>query len=125
MFPFGDEDEEDAEFVEVPAEQPSVAQRTQQAQQSPQQAGMQAIPQLHITDSSLDPAQAQLALYERRGRAIALFVEVPLLTLVAFHDRVPGAIRVGAGLLAAWKAVQLARGSSLAAQHEVQDWVGQ
>ncbi len=125
MFPFGDEDEEDAEFVEVPAEQPSVAQPTPTAWQAPQQAGQQAIPQLRITDSSLDPAQAQLALYERRGRAIALFVEVPLLTLVAFHGQVPGAIRAGAGLLAVWKAVQLARGSSLAAQHEVQDWVGQ
>ncbi len=125
MFPFGDEDEEDAEYVEVPAERPVVDQGTQAAQAAQQQAREQmSMPSVKIDYGISDPAQAQLATYERRGRAIALFVEVPLLTAVAFHDKVPGLIRAGAGVLAIWKAVQLARGSSLAAQHEIQDWVG-
>lgn len=48
---------------------------------------------------------------EQRGRAIALFVRVPVLTYVALNSRVPMAVRILAGALAAWDAFQLAQQS--------------
>lgn len=55
---------------------------------------------------SLDPNA--LAMYEQRARAISLFVKVPVLTLIALHPKVPAMLRLGAGLIAAWEAWQIA-----------------
>lgn len=48
-----------------------------------------------------------------RVRSVVLFVEIPLLALIAIHPQVPGLLRLGAGLLAAWDAVQMTREPSV------------
>lgn len=44
-----------------------------------------------------------------RVRSIVLFVEIPFLAVVALHPRVPGILRIGAGLMAAWEAIQMTK----------------
>lgn len=115
------EGEEDADFVEAGSA------RSVGSPQAPVQEQVQPVSRIQrdsqITDSSLSDTEARLATYERRGRALVLFVEIPVLSFIALNDKTPGLLRAGAGLLAAWKALELARGSSLAAQNEVKDWV--
>ncbi len=119
MFHLDDiEESEDAEYIDVQAEP------QQQAQSQPQPQpylAPQPLPELMINDTQA----VQLARYQRRGRAISMFVEIPVLTLVAFNDDVPGLVRTGAGLLAVWKAIELARGGGQMMQETAQDWVEQ
>ncbi len=105
----------DAEFVEVTPD-----------------SGPAPVQQLHtdmrdrnIVDLRLgaDAGPIQMELYARRARAVSLFVELPLLTIVALHDKSPGLIRLGAAILAAWKAVELARGGAIEVQATGEDWV--
>ncbi len=112
MSPFDDYDDgdvEDAEFVEY-AQQPA----PQQVYAPPQTVSQ---PDFKVRDVvRLDPVPqdqyfdpTQLAIYDKRARAVTLFIKVPLLAFVAFNDKTPGLIRLGAGLLALWEASQLAR----------------
>ncbi len=116
MFHLDDiEESEDAEFVEAPTEQPAPSQ-VQQPYVS--QLIAEPRPELQITGIE------GMALYARRGRAISMFIEIPLLALVTFNDDVPGLIRAGAGLLAVWKGIELARGGAGQVRDVAQEWVG-
>ena len=81
-----------------------------------------ADPVVPWVDHSHDPP-AGILLYEKRARAISLFVELPLLTLVAMHDKTPGLIRLGAAILALWKSVELARGGAEDIRNTAREWV--
>lgn len=76
------------------------------------------------TDVSANPS-LELARYEKRARTVAIFVRLPVLAYIAFDDRTPGLIRAGAGLLAIWEAIELARGGARASQDTVTEWMGQ
>ncbi len=69
---------------------------------------MTDISQAYQSQGLTQPAADQLALSEQRARAFALFVEVPVLAVIALHPKVPGMLRLGAGLIAAWSAYQIA-----------------
>ena len=116
--------EVDAEYVVPPEQQlPEVPYNPQVAPQPVQR--LVPDPTRDVvdlrTDVSANPS-LELALYERRGRAIAIFVELPILALVAVNDKTPGLIRLGAAMLAAWKAVELARGGAQEVETVVQEW---
>lgn len=57
----------------------------------------------------VDPVALAAAMAaDQRGRAVALFVEVPLLAFVAFSPQVPGLVRLGAAALGIYRAVEVA-----------------
>ncbi len=107
-------DEVDAEFVEVQQPEPAPVQQLKQDYRDRDVVDLR-------TDVSGNPS-LELALYQRRGRAISMFVEIPLLTLVAMHEKTPGLVRLGAALLACWKAVELARGGAQEIQTVAEEW---
>ena len=45
---------------------------------------------------------------DKRARAISLFVKVPLFVYVALSPKMPALVRLGAGALAVWEAMQIA-----------------
>ncbi len=109
----------DAEFVEVP--------RQQVIQPQTVNLHVPSASARNVIDMSLDLGgpSPELALYEKRGRAVALFIRLPLLAFVALNDRTPGLIRIGAGLLAVWEATQLARGGADELDSVATEWMGQ
>lgn len=66
------------------------------------------ISQAYQNQGLAQPAADQLAMAETRARAIGLFVQIPVLTIIALHPKVPGVLRLVAGGLAAWNAYQIA-----------------
>lgn len=46
---------------------------------------------------------------DQRSRALALFVEIPLLGFIAFSPKVPGLLRLGAAGIAVMRAVEVAQ----------------
>jgi len=115
----------DAEFVELGSSRPvgSPQAPTQGQVQPVQRNPMSDVIDLSV-DTSANPSIA-LALYEKRARAVSMFVEIPLLAFITFSDKTPGLIRLGAGILAIWKSVELARGGAIEAQATATEWAGQ
>ncbi len=103
-----EEDIEDAEFVDLPPEAYGPAPSSVPPQQAQSQAQPVPYPNLDII-SGLDTPEYRLMRYERRARAVTIFIRLPLLTLVALNDDTPSLLRLGAGLMALWEAGQLAR----------------
>jgi len=101
--PFQIENEVDAEYTEVPPAPAPPVVKLKQDYRSRDVVDLR-------TDVSAN-ASLELALYEKRARAVTLFLKVPLLTFVALHDKTPALIRLGAGLLALWEASQIYRGA--------------
>jgi hypothetical protein len=104
--PFGIDSEVDAEVVgavEVP--QATVS-------KPPPRQGVINISAAYQGQGLAAPAADQLAMYETRARAVSLFIKVPFFAYLALNPKLPGMIRLGAGLLAAWEAMQIARQSA-------------
>ncbi len=79
-----------------------------------------AMPLVDPTSHAVDP----LAKWQGRARAMTIFIKIPLLTFIALHDKTPALVRLGAGLLAIWEAVELAQSNELAgAQGAAQQWI--
>lgn len=72
------------------------------------------------TDVSANPS-LELAQYEKRARAVSLFLKVPFLAYLSLNDRLPAPVRLGAGLLALWEASQLYRGQA-EVEETVTEW---
>ncbi len=93
--------EVDAEVVGGPTQPQTVS-------SPPPRAGVVNISQAYQHQGMSQPAADQLALAETRARAVGLFVQIPILSIIALHPKVPGALRFGAGVLAVWNAWQIA-----------------
>jgi len=116
-------DEVDAEFEELPAEPPRAyypePQPVQQQVQQPDFA-VRDVVRMNL-DVSANPS-LELALYEKRARAVTLFVKVPFLAYLSLNDRLPAPVRLGAALLAVWEASQIVR-TAPALEETMQEWV--
>lgn len=77
-------------------------------EQAPPHAGVARLIEQQTVGGAISLDPDALAKYEQRTRAIALFLKVPLLTVIALHPRVPGMLRLGAGMIAVWEAWQIA-----------------
>lgn len=117
-----DGEEVDAEFTEVaPAPAPAA---TEPPPVTRLKVDYRERDIVNMSTPSGNPS-IELQLYEKRARAVALFVELPLLAVVALSDKTPPLIRLGAGLLAIWKSVELARGGAQEVQSTVTEWAQQ
>jgi hypothetical protein len=116
-----EEDEiEDAEYTELPSQMQPEPQLDYAVSQPDFSA--RDVVRLNV-DTGANPS-LEPALYERRARAVTLFVKVPLLTFVALSEKTPTLIRLGAGLLALWEASQIYRGAG-EIEATTREWVGQ
>lgn len=128
MFPFEEnEDIEDAEYVEVPQDgQPmaaaqSVYQVVPEVNQVRPNYPANGVVNLNPVDLQTNMPAGQIELYEKRARAISIFVRIPFFAFVALHDRTPPLVRMGAAALGIWEALQLARNVAQVEQ-TVTDW---
>lgn len=95
----------DAEVISDPSSPPAVS-------KAPGRPGI-----LHLDTASAPSAvttadgstYAISPLTEQRARAIVLFLKVPLLAAICLHPKVPAWMRLAAGALAAWEALQIAQ----------------
>lgn len=123
MFDFDGDEEEEAEFYPAGVQEEPVPESAPAAPTVSQvKPSYQArdIVDLRV-DASANPSP-QLALYERRARAVTLFVKIPLFGYLTLNDKLPPLVRLGAGLLAIWEATQLARGQA-EVEETVTQWV--
>lgn len=72
-----------------------------------------------MVDGYADPYQ--LALVEKRARALSIFVRLPFFFAIALNGRVPALFRLAAVGLGVLEATQLARDNHLAAQYLPQE----
>ena len=122
MFDF--DDEEDAEFYPA-AEEPTLEPAVEPTpMESPTVQRLTQDPNRNVVrldvDVSANPS-LKLALYEKRARAVSLFAKVPFFAYLALHEKLPPAVRLGAGLLALWEASQLYRDAARV-EETVMEW---
>jgi len=122
--PFQFTEEVDAEYVEVGTPSPQAVPTVERLVPNYQARGVTDLRQ----DVVLNPNPAMnvdaLAMYEKRARAVTLFVKVPFLSYLALNPKLPPLVRLGAGLLALWEAAQIARGQAEIEQ-TVTEWAQQ
>lgn len=58
---------------------------------------------------NLVPSQLVPLDVEQKARAVAMFVRIPFFAYLSFNARLPAAVRLGAGALAVWEVIQIAR----------------
>jgi hypothetical protein len=122
--PFQFTEEVDAEYVEVGTPNPQPVPTVERLIPNYKARGITDLRQ----DVVLNPNPAMnvdaLAMYEKRARAVTLFVKVPFLSYLALNAKLPPLVRLGAGLLAFWEATQIARGQAEIEQ-TVTEWAQQ
>jgi hypothetical protein len=122
--PFQFTGEEDAEYVEVGTPGPQAVPTVERHVPNYEARGVINLSQ----DVVLNPNPAMnvdaLAMYEKRARAVTLFIKVPFLSYLALNSKLPPMVRLGAGLLALWEATQIARGQTEIEQ-TVTEWAQQ
>lgn len=65
-------------------------------------------PVLSVPPPAIDPSSQFMLTADARGRAVTLFIEVPVLAVVALHPGVGGLVRLAAAGLALFRISQLA-----------------
>lgn len=111
--PFGIPDDQIVDAETSPAQTDSVSRPPPLANVVNLQTAQSSLPAL------VDPSQ--LALVEKRARAVVVFVKLPFYAAIALNGRVPALFRLVAVGLGALEAMQLAQDNHLADQYLPQE----